>query len=158
LTEGEQSILLAFCGVAFFGAALALNIVMTLGGQEIMQRSFSAYDYWIVLSGALGGCIGLYMGRNWMGHPGLRGAAFALVGTIWISFLGGLVGGSLALPFYGTMFGPFSLFVSLFSAPLLAIFWACILFAAHYLLMFWRTERNSIFTAILPERSETYLY
>lgn len=98
------------------------------------------------------------MGRNWMGHPGLRGAAFALVGTIWISFLGGLVGGSLALPFYGTMFGPFSLFVSLFSAPLLAIFWACILFAAHYLLMFWWTERNSIFTAILPERSETYLY
>ena len=89
LTEGEQSILLAFFGVAFFGAALALNIVMTLGGQEIMQRSFSAYDYWIVLSGALGGCVGLYMGRNWMGHPGLRGAAFALVGTIWISLFGG---------------------------------------------------------------------
>ena len=56
------------------------------------------------------------------------------------------------------MFGPFTLFVSLFSAPLLAIFWACILFAAHYLLMVWRTERVSIFTAILPERSETYLY
>ena len=69
LTEGEQSILLAFFVVAFFGAALALNIVMTLGGQEIMQRSFSAYDYWIILSGALGGCVGLYMGRNWMGHP-----------------------------------------------------------------------------------------
>ena len=62
LTEGEQSILLAFFGVAFFGAALALNIVMTLGGQEIMQRSFSAYDYWIVLSGALGGCLGLLWG------------------------------------------------------------------------------------------------
>lgn len=55
------------------------------------------------------------------------------------------------------MFGPFTLFVSLFSAPVLAIFWACILFAAHYLLMVWRTEQDSIFTAILAERSETYL-
>ena len=35
LTEGEQSILLAFFGVAFFGAALAFNIVMTLGSYRL---------------------------------------------------------------------------------------------------------------------------
>ncbi|MFT5649580.1 MAG: hypothetical protein ACJAXK_002624 [Yoonia sp.] len=158
LTEGEQSILLAFFGVAFFGAALALNVVTTLGGHAAMFRPFAAYDYWIVLSGALGGCAGLYMGRNWMGLPGLHGIASAIVGTVWISFLGGVVGGTLALPFYGTMFGPFTLFVSLFSAPLLAVFWACILMAAHFLLMVWRAERDTIFNAVLPEPSDTFLY
>ncbi len=158
LTEGEQSILFAFFGVAFFGAGLALNVVMTLGGQDIMHRSMTAYEYWVVLSGALGGCFGLYMGRNWMGHAGKAGFLYACVGTVWVSFLGGLVGGTLALPFYGTMFGPFTLFVSLISAPLLAAFWASILIAAHFLLIVWRSERETIFEAILPPPSETYVY
>lgn len=157
LTEGEQSILLAFFGVGFFGAALALNVVTTLGGHADMFHAFSTYDYWIVLSGATGGCVGLYMGRNWMGLPGMRGIVFALIGMIWISFLGGLVGGTLALPIYGTMFGPFTLFVSLFSAPLLALFWGCILLAAHFLIMMWRTERDSIFHAVMPAQSEPHL-
>lgn len=158
MSEGEQSILLAYFGVGFFGAALALNVVNTLGGHEVMQRAYSAYDYWVIVSGVVGGWAGLYMGRAWMGLPGLRGIACAVIGTVWISFLGGLVGGSLALPLYGTMFGPFTLFVSLFSAPLLAIFWACILMASHFLLMVWRDERDSIFNVDLPAPSETYLY
>lgn len=158
ITEGEQSILLAYFGVGFFGAALALNVVNTLGGHEIMQHAYSAYDYWVIVSGVVGSWAGFYMGRAWMGLPGLRGIPFAMIGTVWISFLGGLVGGSLALPLYGTMFGPFTLFVSLFSAPLLAMFWACILMASHFLLMVWRDERDSIFNADLPEPSETYLY
>ena len=158
LTQGEQSVLLAFFGVAFFGAALALNVVVTLGGQDALVHPFAAYDYWVVLSGAIGGCAGLYLGRGWMGWPGLRGIAFAIIGTLWISFLGGLVGGSLALPFYGTMFGPFTLFVSLFSAPLLALFWGGILIAGHFLLMIWRSERDSIFNAVLPDPTAQRLY
>jgi len=158
LTEGEQSILLAFFGVAFFGAALAFNIVMTLGGQEALLNPFSVYEYWVLTSGAVGACAGLYMGRNWMGLPGARGVAYAIIGTVWISFLGGLVGGSLALPLYGTMFGPFTLFISLLSAPLLGLFWACILFASHFLVMVWRTERDTIFDAIVPTPQEPPLY
>ena len=158
MTEGEQSILLAYFGVGFFGAALALNVVNTLGGNEIMHHTYSAYDYWVIASGVVGAWAGLYMGRSWMGQPGLRGIAFAMIGTVWISFLGGLVGGTLALPLYGTMFGPFTLFVSLFSAPLLAFFWACVLMASHFLMMVWRDERDTIFHADLSKPSETYLY
>ena len=151
LTQGEQSIVLAFFGFGFFGAAMAMNVVLTLGGVSALMTPFSGYDYWVIFSGVVGACCGLYMGRNWMGHPGLRGAAFAMIGMLWVSFLGGLVGGSLALPLYGTMFGPFTLFVSLFSAPFLALFWGCVLFAAHLLLKIWRQERDSIFHAALPE-------
>lgn len=151
LTQGEQSILLAFFGVGFFGAAMALNVVMTLGGVAALLTPFSGYDYWVIFCGAIGACAGLYLGRDWMGHTGLRGVALAMIGMLWISFLGGLVGGSLALPLYGTMFGPFTLFVSLFSAPLLALFWGCILFASHLLVKIWRNERDSIFNAALPD-------
>ena len=123
LTQGEQSLFMAFFGVAFFGGAMAMNVVLTLGGVAAMLTPFSTYDYWVILSGAMGACGGLYVGRDWLGHGGLRGAAFAMIGIVWVSFLGGLIGGSLALPLYGTMFGPFTLFVSLFSAPMLALFW-----------------------------------
>ena len=150
LTQGEQSILLAFAGVAFCGGALALNVVMTLGGQAALLNPFDIYDYWVILSGIIGACAGLYLGRNWMGHKGARGFGAAIIGIIWISFLGALVGGSMALPLYGTMFGPFTLFVSLFSAPLLALLWVNVLVGAHFLLAIWRTERDTIFDAVLP--------
>ncbi len=152
LTPGEQSILLAFFGVGLFGAVMAVNVMMTLGGVAASMTPFSAYDYWIILSGAVGACIGLFGGRDWLGHSGARGAMKAAIGMLWISFMGGLVGGSLALPLYGTMFGPFTLFVSLFSAPFLALFWGCILIAAHLLLKIWRNERDSIFNAAPTER------
>ncbi len=157
LTQGEQSLFMAFFGVAFFGGAMAMNVVLTLGGVAAMLTPFSTYDYWVILSGAMGACGGLYVGRDWLGHGGLRGAAFAMIGIVWVSFLGGLIGGSLALPLYGTMFGPFTLFVSLFSAPMLALFWGCVLFASHLLIRLWRQERDSIFTAVQPERPVDYL-
>tara|TARA_R110002096_G_scaffold229389_1_gene418977 strand:- start:88 stop:609 length:522 start_codon:yes stop_codon:yes gene_type:complete len=148
LTRGEQSLVLAYFGVGFFGAAMAMNVVMTLGGVAALMTPFSGYDYWVIFSGAVGAGCGLYLGRNWMGHTGFRGVAFAMIGMLWVSFLGGLVGGSLALPVYGTMFGPFTLFVSLFSAPFLAVVWGCVLFASHLLLKIWRQERDSIFHAV----------
>ena len=158
LTEGEQSILLAYFGVAFLGGVLALNVVTSLAGHDTVFYPFSSYRCWVMISGGFGGCAGLYMGRHWMGLPGLRGITFAVLGTVWISFLGGLVGGTLAFPFYGTMFGPFSLFMTLFSTPLLVTFWVCTLMAAHYFLMAWRVERETIFNAVLPEPSEAYLF
>ncbi|MFT5630418.1 MAG: hypothetical protein ACI82I_001529 [Gammaproteobacteria bacterium] len=157
LTEGEQSILLAYFGVAFLGAVLALNVVTSLGGYDTVFHPFLSYHWWMMISGGFGGCAGLYLGRNWMGLPGLRGVTFAILGAVWISFLGGLVGGTLALPLYGTMFGPFTLFVTLFSTPLLVTFWVCTLMAAHYFLMVWRDEQETIFDAVLSDPSETHV-
>ena len=149
LTEGERSILAATISVAIFGALLAFNVVMTIGGHASMVAGFSAYELWVVFSGAVGGPVGLYLCRNWMGRAGWRGLCAAIVGVVAISVVGSIVGGTLALPFYGTMFGPFTLIMSLISAPLLALLWASTLFGAHFLMGIWRTEQDSIFNAVL---------
>ncbi|MCO4846520.1 MAG: hypothetical protein KC448_00935, partial [Yoonia sp.] len=79
---------MAFFCVAFLGAVLALSVVTTLGGYQGIFHPFSSYHGWVLMSGGFGGCAGLYMGRAWMGLPGLRGVTFAIIGAVWISFLG----------------------------------------------------------------------
>ena len=148
LTQGERSIALAYFGVAFFGGALGLNVVVSLGGAAALIAPFNAYDYWLMFSGVLGGIAGLFVGRDWMGHDGLAGIGRALIGIIWISFVGALVGGTLALPFYGTMFGPFIVIVTLLGAPLLAMLWAINLMGIHMLFGVYQRERDSIFTPV----------
>lgn len=150
LTNGERSIILAYFGVAVFGAALGINVVLTLGGAAAWITPFNAYDYWVIFSASAGGCVGLYLGREWMGHEGPRGVGRAIIGIIWVSFVGALAGGTMALPFYGTMFGPFTLVVSLFSAPILAILWITALFSAHLMIKVRRIERDSILYVTLP--------
>jgi hypothetical protein len=63
-----------------------------------------------------------------------------------VTFIGSLIGGTLGLPFYGTMFGPFIVVVTLMGAPLLAMLWAFNLLGAHVLLGIYRSERDTIFT------------
>ena len=79
------------------------------------------------------------------------GANILVAGSaILISFAGSLIAGTLALPLYGTMFGPFALAVIFVSSPLLAGLWAFNLFGVHVLMCQWRIERDSIFGS--PER------
>jgi len=113
----------AYLVVMLFGAALSVNVVLTLGGIAAWMTPFSSYDYWVIFCGAVGAGVGLYLGRERFGHTGTRGAVQAAVGIVWISFVGALIGGTLALPFYGTMFGPFTLVVTLLNAPFLAVLW-----------------------------------
>jgi hypothetical protein len=145
MTDGEQSILFALFAVAVFGACVAFSVVSQLGGGREIIRPLTGYDLWSIFAGASGSAIGLYLARSWFGHPGLHGIGQAAVGVLWVSFLGSIIGGTLALPFYGTMFGPFSVIVTMFGAPLLALFWVCTLLGAHVLVGKWRRERDTIF-------------
>ena len=65
----------------------------------------------------------------------------ALRGIIAVSFVGTLIGGTLALPFYGTMFGPLMFVLTLVGHPGLAALWLATLIACHFLLQVWRRER-----------------
>lgn len=150
LTEGERSILLAAISASVFGAVLAFNFVMTLGGQMAMLNMLSAYELWVTMSGAIGALAGLYLSRNWMGHAGWRGLVRACAGIISTSMTRAVVGGTLALPFYGTMFGPFTLVMTLIGAPILAILWISTLACAHFLLATWRSERAAAMDAVMP--------
>lgn len=74
---------------------------------------------------------------------------------IWISFVGALFGGTLALPFYGTMFGPFTLVVTLIKAPILALLWTSSLLSAHFMIKVRRDERDSVLYAALPDSDDS---
>ena len=146
-TDGERRFVLAMLSMAVIGAIIGLAATLQLGSGVQFQQGLAPYDIWVVSSSAVGAMLGLWVMRHRMGHAGLSGLLQALVGGVGISFFGPLIAGSLALPLYGTMFGPFTLVTILFQAPGLAVLWLATLGMAHHLMRGWTAERDSIFTA-----------
>lgn len=146
LTAGERKLALAVLVMAMFGAAAGLMTAVKLGHGGVIVRGLGLYDIWIILSGALGGAVGLWLMRDRLGQPGMSGATRAAMGLIGLCFLAPLIGGSLALPVYGTMFGPFTLAVIVAGSPVLAFFLIMTLTIVHILLLGWQAERDSIFS------------
>ena len=144
-TPGERGLAVAYLMIALFGTVLAFTVVNRLEGGSAIIRPMGLYDYWIILSGAVGAFGGLYIGCVWLGHPGLSGWWKAVVSVPVISLVAALIAGTLALPGHGTMFGPLGLLTTFIAHPLLALFWAATIFAAHFRFILWRKERDSIF-------------
>ncbi len=144
-TDGERSLALAYVVVALFGAGMAFVAVSQLSQGAIIARPMTWYETWIVLTGALGGVAALKFAGDKMGRPGWRGHVRAVMGSLWVSFVGALIAGTLSLPLYGTMFGPFTLGVILAGSPILAGLWFANLMSAHLLISAWCIERDSIF-------------
>ena len=147
LTEGERSFLLAHLVTAVFGAGVALTAVMRMAQGAFFAGPMSAYELWIVLSGAIGGALGLFLNRHRMGQGGSTGAVQALGAIVLSNATGAVICGTLALPLYGTMFGPFTLIMILVSSPLLSLIWLANQLATHLLLARFHAERDSIFVS-----------
>ena len=143
-SQGELRLLAAGVIMALCGGVAAFVIVTQLGQTKHLLRHPSQADLWFVTSGVVGGLCGLYLARTWLGHEGVWGGLRAAVGAIIISFTGSLIGGSLALPLYGTMFGPFMLAMTLVANPVLGILWGIALIASHMMLRDWRRERQTM--------------
>ena len=152
LTEGERARALAFMLAGVCSAALGFLAVLHLD-RSVMFNGMSWYQTWIVAASGIGGVVALFLSGDRMGQTGIKGAARGFAGAVWVTFIGALIGGTLGLPFYGTMFGPFIVCVTLLGAPLLAILWAFNLFGIHMLLGVYQRERDSIFT---PARMSLY--
>lgn len=155
-SRGERSRAVAYATVGFFGAGIGFLVAMHLSQGAVLYQGFAAYDVWMVFAGAVGSMVGLYMAGQRFGHPGWRGMLNALVASVWVSFVSSLVGGTLMLPLYGTMFGPFTLAITLANQPLFAVLWFANLFGAHLMLTYWQRERDSIFDAFDSGRIEAY--
>lgn len=145
LTEGERSFLLAHLATAVIGAILAFSAVMSMEHSAFFTEPLTAYDLWLVGSGAIGGALGLYLNRHRIGQAGPAGAMQALGAIIMSNLTGAVICGTLALPLYGTMFGPFTLIMILVTSPFLGLIWLANQLAAHLLLARYHAERNSIF-------------
>jgi len=124
------------------GGLIAFMLVIRLDPEAFFLRGLSLYELWVVMSCCLGTTAALHVMRHRIGRRGAIGAILSLAG---VSLLAGLIGGSLAMPLYGTMFGPFLLVVTLAGQPLLALLWCINLGAVRVLLCRWQGERDSIF-------------
>lgn len=144
LTEGEGALALAYGIVALFGAGLGLTTVTRLNEGAVFQRPYTNYESWIILSAAIGAAAALFLAGTRVGQPGVQGHLRGMMSTIWVSTVGAIVAGTLALPLYGTMFGPMLFFGTLAGQPLLAALWFANLFCAHLLIGKWRAERESL--------------
>ena len=148
LTDGERRFVVAHLASAMIGAILAFNAVMRMGQGKFFAQPLSAYEIWIILAGAIGGALGLYLNRHRMGQGGPIGVLQALGATVMANMTGAVICGTLALPLYGTMFGPFTMIVILVSSPMVFVIWVGNQVAAHLLMARYYAERDSIFVGL----------
>jgi hypothetical protein len=145
---GERRMVLGCLITATLGAFMALIVILRLDPEAVFQRPLGAYERWILLSGALGGASGVLLARHRLGRPGL---ADPLIGVALMTFSGAIIGGTLALPLYGTMFGPFTVAVIFAASPMIAALWLANGLAVHLMARSWHAERDSIFGATPPQ-------
>ncbi|MBI1418551.1 MAG: hypothetical protein GC146_15150 [Limimaricola sp.] len=141
-TAGERRAALACAVVAISSASVAVLVRTRLapGGEGL-------FSLWGAASGAVGGWVALRLSAHRLGHPGLPGTLRALGGIITISFIAALIAGTMILPGYGTMFGPFSLAMTLIGSPIVAVLWLLGLWLSHKLIATWRHEQESVHRA-----------
>ena len=155
-SKGEKSRAVAYAIVAIFGAGIGYLVAVHLSQGALLREGLAPYDLWMIFAGSIGSMAGLYIAGSWFGHRGWNGLIKALAASVWVSFVGSLIGGTLMLPLYGTMFGPFTLAVTLSTRPIFAILWFANLFGAHLMLTYWQRERDSIFEAFDDGRVEAF--
>jgi hypothetical protein len=150
LSQGQTLRRAAYAVTAAAGALLAFAVVVRLGHSQDSLLGVTPYDGWVMLAGFAGGFAGLRLTEHLFGHPGAWGVLRAIGGIVVICVTAPVIAGSLALPLYGTMFGPFMFGTTLLAVPLLGLIWAGTLLAVHLCLVPWRRERESVFTGSAP--------
>ena len=128
--------------VAFLGAGVGYETLVFLAPEQILDPSVTSYEIWVILSAMIGACGALLSMLDHFGHRGVRGAFRLIRGGLSVTFLGSLIGGTLAMPMFGTMFGPFAFVMLFVTKPSVGAMWAGSLIAAHILLRGWRVERD----------------
>jgi hypothetical protein len=106
------------------------------------------YDIWMICASALAGFAALMISRGWIGMPGMLGIIRACFGALVMLVLASLIGGSLIMPIYGTVYAPFIVLSAFIANPLWAVFWCGGVVAAHWVLA--QSEQKRL--AILSEQ------
>lgn len=147
-TEGERARALAYLLMAVSSAGLGYLAVVHLDSDALFAP-LSWHQLWIIIAASLGGVSALFLSGDRMGQQGAGAGLRAAAAAIWVTFIASLVGGTLGLPIYGTMFGPFIVVVTFMGAPVLALLWLFNLLGIHILMGTYQRERDSIFA---PDR------
>ncbi len=140
---------------AGYGSMVSYIALLRISGGDYFATGFGAYQWWIVICGGIGAALGLLIARDRFGRVGIKGMGRAAVGALWVSLIGAVIAGTLALPVYGTMFGPFSLVVTFVAKPVLALVWFGILALIHLMLCS-QLSRDSRQAQIAPSARAFY--
>lgn len=143
MTAGERGLIEAYFAMIVVSALSAVLVVAHLDGGTLVAPW--PYLAWVVACGGLGGLAAMRMVRDRIGLPGPRGIVGSISAAVVATVVIGIVAGSLMLPIYGTMFGPFSLVVTLLASPGLAVAWIGCFVLVHLRVRLWHIERDSIF-------------
>lgn len=141
LTKGEKSVVLAYVAVMIASAGLTVLIVLGLDQAWANLQFASPFTWWVVLSGAVSGGIGLFAARGWMGKTNMMGIARAIIGSIVIAFVASVVAGTLIHPLDGTVFAPVLLLTTFIEKAWLALSWLAVVLGAHHLMTALADER-----------------
>lgn len=146
-SPGERALGLALGVIGLAGGLAAVTAVRFLTGAPIGQ----SHLIWCTFSGLVGAVWSTILCLKWMGHRGAIGWAQFTLALAGITFMTSLVAGSLILPIYGTMFGPFSAAMMFIDAPLVALAWCGATLCGHLIIIKWRQERDTIFEYTTPK-------
>ena len=147
-SEGERRLFIGQLMTGIFGALLALVVVFRLSPDALIDRPISGFEWWVVTAGFIGGWSATGLARERLGR---RGLGNMLLGMGAVTFFAPIIAGTLGLPLYGTMFGPFTLALIFVASPITALLWAANLVGVHILFRTWHAERDSIFGAQMPD-------
>ncbi|MGR3433719.1 MAG: hypothetical protein ACU0CO_02330 [Shimia sp.] len=109
-TEGERARSTAIAALGLAGACLGLG---ALGKLHTGASTGAVGPLWLAAAGAAGALIA----APFAAHHVTRGPARAIVAGVAFALMLGVIGGSMVLPVFGTMFGPFLIVGTVFSAP-----------------------------------------
>lgn len=143
MTKGEKARIYAFATVMAMSAGFTVLIMAGVEGSAGLVSNPSLYTYWVIGAGAVGGGVGLYLARGWMGQAHAMGWARAIVGSFAVALIASVVAGTLILPLYGTAYAPVMMATAVIAAPWLGVIWFGVLLGAHYL-MITRTQEIAL--------------
>jgi len=141
-TPGERLAAAAYLLIMALGVTLAAAIAARIEVAGATPLTATLYDGWIALAGGIGAGLGLHAARPALSRPS---AAAPFLGAGILFLAGSVIAGTLALPIYGTMFGPMALAVLLAASPVAAMSALGTVALATWLLRHWQAERDSIF-------------
>ncbi len=125
-----------------FGLLFGLTIVMRLDNSVFATRFLTLFEAWTLTASVIGVCVSLRIARDKLCMP----SAFrTFEGMLLLTVLAPIAAGTLILPIYGTMFGPFTLALIFWALPITALVWLFAMIVISALLREWQRERDSIF-------------
>lgn len=150
LSEGERTVYVSYFVFAVVSGFVGFAASERLATGGIFHQIPSYYELWTFLAGMSGGLLGLFVSRRFFGNSGAKGWVRFLLGAISVMMISSVAGGTLALPFFGTMFGPLALVGTFIAYPLIAGFWLLSLILAHVARGSYLRERDTIFRSSFP--------